>query len=291
MTNKFSGTGIALVTPFNSDKSIDYKALDHIIQFQIQNGVEYLVILGTTGESVTLSKEEKKILIPHVVNTVAGRIPLVLGIGGNNTQEVLSQIETTDLKGYEAILSVTPYYNRPTQKGIYRHYEAIAGISPLPVIIYNVPSRTGTNILSSTTLSLANDFPKLIATKEASGNLAQIMEVIHKKPTGFEVISGDDILTLPMIAMGAIGVISVAAQAVPKVFSEMVRLGLQGKITEARQLHYQIQDLMNALFADGSPGGIKAALNILGYCQNELRLPLVPVKTQVYQQIEGLLNH
>ncbi|MHC1707575.1 MAG: 4-hydroxy-tetrahydrodipicolinate synthase [Bacteroidales bacterium] len=289
MSKIFSGTGVALVTPFTDNKNIDFASLDKILDFQISNGISYLVVLGTTGESVTLSGEEKKELISHIVRYTGGSIPLVLGIGGNNTSEVLHQIEKTDLRGIEAILSVSPYYNKPTQEGVYQHYAAIAKKSPLPVIMYNVPGRTGSNMAASTTLRLAGEFPNLIAVKEASGNMVQIMDILHKKPDHFSVISGDDILTLPMIAMGAIGVISVAAQAVPSVFSKMVNMALQGKIEEARQLHYQIQDLMNALFADGSPGGIKAALCILGYCRNELRLPLVPVNSQVYQQIEKIL--
>lgn len=289
MNKTFYGTGVALITPFNADKSIDYQSLEKLLEFQINHGIDYLVVLGTTGESATLNPEEKKALVAFAVRQVAGRIPLVLGIGGNDTLEINHLIETTDLTGIDAILSVSPYYNRPTQEGIYQHYSAIARKSPLPLVMYNVPARTGTNMTAQTTLRLAHEFNNIIAIKEASGNMAQILEIINKKPDHFNVISGDDLLTLPLIAMGAIGIISVAAQAVPAVFSKMVRLGLEGKTDQARQLHYQIQDFMNALFADGSPGGIKAALEIAGLCRNELRLPLVPVNQQVYNLIGQLL--
>jgi 4-hydroxy-tetrahydrodipicolinate synthase len=290
MNSKFYGTGVALVTPFNRDKTVDYASLERLLEFQISNGISYIVVLGTTAETATLSAQEKTDITSFIVRFIHGRIPLVLGIGGNNTAEVLRQVEAAPLQGIDGILSVCPYYNRPTQEGIYQHYKAIAAHSPLPVIMYNVPSRTGSNMLPSTTLRLANDFPNLTAVKEASGNLVQIMEIISKKPEGFELISGDDILTLPMMAVGAKGVISVAAQAVPGIFSSMVTAALGGNYTEARQLHYKIQDLMNALFADGSPGGIKAALSVSGYCQNELRLPLVPVNQQVYALIAEILT-
>lgn len=290
MNNILNGTGIALVTPFDTNREIDFPSLERIVKYNINNGIDYLVVLGTTGESVTLTKNEKKEVVRFVLKTANGRLPVVLGIGGNNTHEILEQFEHTDFNGIDAILSVSPYYNKPSQEGIYQHYRELAGNSPLPLILYNVPGRTGTNMSAATTLRLANEVENIIAIKEASGNFAQIMEILHHKPDHFNVISGDDLFTLPLITLGAIGVISVTAQAVPAVFSNMVRKALAGKTDEARKLHYQMLGLMNALFADGSPGGIKAALEILGLCGNILRLPLVPVNSQVYSLIKQYLS-
>ncbi|MCX6273430.1 MAG: 4-hydroxy-tetrahydrodipicolinate synthase [Bacteroidetes bacterium] len=290
MNKMFRGTGVALVTPFTEEKKIDYPALDRILNHILDNGIDYLVVLGTTGESVSLEKEEKKQLVDHVVKQVKGRVPIVIGIGGNNTNEILDQFRHTDFTGINAILSVSPYYNKPQQDGIYQHYRVIAENSPLPLILYNVPGRTGSNMTASTTLRLAREFEKIIGIKEASGNLPQIMEILEYKPDHFDVISGDDLFTIPLISMGAIGIISVAAHAVPKDFCQMVRYALDGNFEQARKLHFGMQRLMTALFADGSPAGIKAALEILGMCKNELRLPLVPVNEQVYSQIKYLLT-
>ncbi|HRY32249.1 MAG TPA: 4-hydroxy-tetrahydrodipicolinate synthase [Bacteroidales bacterium] len=290
MNHKFTGTGVALVTPFLKDKQIDYPALAGIIDHIITGKTEYIVLLGTTGESVTVSREERENLIRFVRESVHDRLPLVLGIGGNNTMEVIRQLESTDLTGYTAILSVCPYYNKPQQDGIYAHYAALAQSSPLPLILYNVPGRTGSNMTAATTLRLAYEYGNIIAIKEASGNLAQIMEILKEKPEDFLLISGDDNLTLPMIALGASGVISVTAQVKPRPFSDMVRFCLAGDMEKARKLHFELLGLMSLLFADGSPAGVKAALHILGLCENELRLPLVPVNEAVYKNLLRILH-
>ena len=290
MNHKFTGTGVALVTPFLKDKQIDYPALAGIIDHIITGKTEYIVLLGTTGESVTVSREERENLIRFVRESFHDRLPLVLGIGGNNTMEVIRQLESTDLTGYTAILSVCPYYNKPQQDGIYAHYAALAQSSPLPLILYNVPGRTGSNMTAATTLRLAYEYGNIIAIKEASGNLAQIMEILKEKPEDFLLISGDDNLTLPMIALGASGVISVTAQVKPRPFSDMVRFCLAGDMEKARKLHFELLGLMSLLFADGSPAGVKAALHILGLCENELRLPLVPVNEAVYKNLLRILH-
>jgi 4-hydroxy-tetrahydrodipicolinate synthase len=277
-TSKFKGTGVAIVTPFNKDNTIDYKSLGKLIDFIIKGGVEYIVVLGTTGESVTLSKEEKKSVVTHVIENVNKRVPLVLGLGGNNTQEIVTSLKkTTDFNQIDAILSVSPYYNKPNQRGIYQHYKAIAEVSPIPIILYNVPGRTASNLTADTTLKLANEFKNIIAIKEASGNLEQCMKIIKHKPKDFSVISGDDMLTLPMIAAGADGVISVVANAFPKDFSEMTRQILNGNVKEAQKLHYKLTDIIEQLFADGNPAGIKAVLEMMKICQANVRLPLVKI--------------
>ncbi len=280
MNFNFKGTGIALVTPFNADGSINFDSLTKLINHVIDNGVDYVVPLGTTGESATLSKEEKKAIFKHTIDTVKGRVHVVAGIGGNDTREVIETIKTADLNGFSAILSVAPYYNKPIQEGIYQHYKAIAEAAPLPIILYNVPGRTGSNMTAETTLRLAQ-LPNIAAIKEASGNFDQFMQIIKHKPSDFVVISGDDAITLPLIAAGAEGVISVVGNAFPKDFSAMVNLCLAGNFEAARKLHYPLVDIINLLFADGNPGGIKAALHILGIGSENLRLPLMPVSDSV----------
>jgi len=286
--HKFSGTGVALITPFKSNKEIDYQSLEKIINHSIENGVDYIVTLGTTGETPTLSSAEKNEIVRFTVQTVAQRIPIVVGIGGNSTSDTVHTIQKFDLQGIDGILSVAPYYNKPNQEGIYQHYKMVGEASPLPIIAYNVPGRTGVNMTAETTLRIAADCPNIVAVKEASGNMAQIMQILKNRPEHFLVLSGDDNLTFPMLALGADGVISVAVQAAPKNFSDMVHLALAGDFVSARTKHYQLLDLMDALFSDGSPAGIKAALSLSGLCENELRLPLVPVNEKVFEVIREL---
>jgi len=289
--NIFQGTGVAIVTPFNKDNSIDFKSLIKLVNHIIKGGAEYIVVLGTTGESVTLTKDEKKSIVNQVIETINKRVPLVLGLGGNNTQEILNSLKiTSDFKEIDAILSVSPYYNKPNQRGIYLHYKAIAEASPVPVILYNVPGRTASNITAETTIKLAKDFKNIIAIKEASGNLEQCMKIIKHKPNGFSVISGDDMLTLPMIACGADGVISVVANAFPKDFSEMARQILAGNIKEAQKLHYKLTDITEQLFADGNPAGAKALLELLGICKANVRLPLVKINKETQNALEKLVK-
>lgn len=285
-----TGTGIAIVTPFNSEKKVDYKALEKLVEFNISGGVDYIVVLGTTGESATLNKEEKKAVVKCVVDTVNGRVPVVLGHGGNNTAEIIEGYKNYDYTGISAILSVSPYYNKPNQEGIYRHYKAIAEASPLPVILYNVPGRTGSNVTAETTLRLAHDCSKIVAIKEASGSLEQCMRIIKNKPENFLVISGDDNLTLPMIASGASGVISVVGQAFPKDFTNMVREALKGNYSEARRLHYKTFEITEMLFADGNPGGIKAALKISGLIEDDLREPLYKINDALFAKLKKAIE-
>lgn len=282
------GTGVALVTPFNSDFTIDFDALAKLVEHCINGGLEYLVVLGTTGEGPTLTKEEKKQVFAFVAKQVAGRIPLVAGIGGNDTMEVIETMKSFDANGYTAILSVSPYYNKPNQEGIYLHYMELAKVTPLPIIIYNVPGRTGMGISAATTLRLANASDKFIAIKEASGNPEIFMDILKDKPAHFSVISGDDNLTLPFMAVGMTGVISVIAQAYPREYSDMVRLALAGNFAEASKLHFKLYDLMKAIFADGNPGGIKVLLEHLGICKNVVRLPLAPVNKQAEEKLISL---
>lgn len=289
--NKFRGTGVAIVTPFRKDDSIDFKAFAKVINYMIDNKVEYIVALGTTGESATISEDERHAVIDFAAETIDGRVPLVVGIGGNNTQEVIHKFKKTDLSGADAVLTVCPYYNKPSQRGIYEHYKAVSHASPLPVMMYNVPGRTGMNISAETTLKIAHDLKNIIATKEACGNLQQIMDIIRNKPKNFLVISGDDMLTLPIVACGGDGVISVAANACPREFSDLVRMALDHKLPEAQKLQFKLFDIMNELFADGSPGGAKAALHARGMISNYLRLPLVPVNDTVYKKIEQLIKN
>jgi 4-hydroxy-tetrahydrodipicolinate synthase len=286
----FIGTGVAIVTPFRNDCSIDFKSLEKILEHIISSGVDYVVVLGTTGESVTLSKDEKKAVMNYVTDIVDKRIPVVIGIGGNNTQEIVNTINNTEYDNIDAILSVSPYYNKPSQQGIYLHFKEIATASPVPVIIYNVPGRTGSNISSETTVRLATEFNNIIAIKEASGNFTQIMQIIKNKPKNFQVISGDDAITLPMIAIGASGVISVVANAFPKEFSTMVNLALKGELAKANAIHYKLLDIINALFEEGSPSGIKAVLEILKYTRNNVRLPLAPVSEKHYAKLDALVK-
>jgi 4-hydroxy-tetrahydrodipicolinate synthase len=290
MNSSFKGTGVALVTPFHKQGTIDFGSLEKLIEHTIAGGVNYLVVQGTTAETATLSKEEKHALSQFVVDTVDQRVKLVLGIGGNNTQDIVNLVRTYPMDGFDAILSVTPYYNKPQQRGLYLHYKSIAVVSPLPIIMYNVPSRTSVNMKAETTLELANDFDNIIGIKEASGNMEQVMDIVRQKPKDFLVISGDDLLTLPLLAMGCDGVISVVANAYPAEFSAMVQYGLKGEMKKAREIHYRLTDFTKALFADGNPAGIKAALEIKGLISNNLRLPLMKVEKPLYNQLSALIQ-
>lgn len=286
----FIGTGVALITPFKKDLSVDVDALKKIVQYNIDGGVEYLVVLGTTAETATLTKEEQALVKQTIIEANNGKLPLVLGVGGNNTMDVVSQLNTDNLKGFDAILSVSPYYNKPTQEGIYQHFKMIAEKSPLPVIVYNVPGRTASNMLPSTVIRLANDFKNIIGIKEAAGDIVQAMELIRKAPKDFLVISGDDIITLPMVLAGGAGVISVIGEGFPKEFSEMVRLGLNRKADEAYQIHYQLTDAINMIFEQGNPGGIKEIFKHLGLCENNLRLPLVNVNKDLSDRLADFVK-
>ncbi|MBJ7428995.1 MAG: 4-hydroxy-tetrahydrodipicolinate synthase [Bacteroidia bacterium] len=280
------GTGLALVTPFKADFSIDFDALSNLIEHVITGGVEYVVALGTTGESVTLSKDEKKQVYQFIQQQVKGRVLCVAGLGGNNTAELTDYIKSFDFTGYDAVLSVSPYYNKPSQEGIYQHFMQVAEASAKPIILYNVPGRSGSNMTADTTLRLAKANSKFIAVKEASGNAEQFMDLIHQAPAGFSVVSGDDNLTVPFISMGMTGVISVIGQAYPKKFSDMVRAALNNDIVTARTLHFELYDVMKSIYLDGNPGGIKALLSLMGICQNIVRLPLVPVNNGAFETIK-----
>jgi len=286
----FKGTGVALVTPFNSDKSIDYESLQKLVEYVINGGVNYLVVMGTTAENPTLNSIEKQNVIKFIVEKNNKRVPIVLGVGGYDTNAVIENIKQINNNEIASILSVSPYYNKPNQFGLYEHFSAIAESSQLPIILYNVPGRTGVNITASTTLKLSKDFKNIIGIKEASGNIEQIMEIIEKKNDGFEVISGDDGLTLPLISVGAIGVISVVANALPKDFSNMVNFALSGKYSEAKEIHYKMLEFTRLIFAEGSPAGVKCALKKLGIIENILRLPLVPVSNELSMKIENILK-
>lgn len=281
----FIGTGVALVTPFKKDFSVDVDALTKIVNHVVDGGVEYLVVLGTTAETATLSNEEKELVIATIVNANAGRLPLVLGVGGNNTLKVVEELKTRDFSNFSAILSVSPYYNKPTQEGIYQHFKAVAEASPIPVIVYNVPGRTASNMLPSTVIRLAKDFKNIIGIKEAAGDIVQAMKLIQNKPEGFLVISGDDMITLPIVLAGGAGVISVIGEGFPKEFSEMVRLGLQRKVDEAYQLHYLLADSIDMIFEQGNPGGIKEVFKSLGLSENTVRLPLVNVNEDLASRL------
>jgi len=287
---KLKGMGVALVTPFNADESINYDTLARLIEYQIKNGTDYLVVCGTTAETPTLTDQEKEEIRKFVIQINQKRLPIVYGIGGNNTRHIVDTIRHTDLNGVDAILSVTPYYNKPSQEGLYRHYAAIAEASPLPVILYNVPGRTGVNMSAATTLRLANDFPNIQATKEASGNFTQIDDIIKNKPADFMVISGDDGITFPLITLGAVGVISVIGNAFPKEFSRMVRLALEGDYEKARIIHHRFTELIELLFVEGNPAGVKSMLAVMGMIENVLRLPLVPNTINTYEKIRQVLN-
>lgn len=284
------GTGVALVTPFKKDFSVDVEALKRIVNYVIDGGVEYLVVLGTTAESATLTADEKELVIATVKEANNGRLPLVLGVGGNNTMKVVEELKTRDFSGFSAILSVSPYYNKPTQEGIYQHFKMVAENSPIPVIVYNVPGRTASNMLPSTVLRLANDFKNIIGIKEAAGDIVQAMKIIENKPKDFLVISGDDMITLPMVLAGGAGVISVIGEGFPKEFSEMVRLGLQRKVDEAYKLHYLLADSIDMIFEQGNPGGIKEVFKALGLSENTVRLPLVNVNEDLANRLNGFVK-
>ncbi len=290
LREKFTGTGIAIVTPFHTDGKIDWDSFKKLVEFWIEGKVEYLVVLGTTGESATVHGDEKQQVFSFVNETVAGRIPLIAGIGGNDTNKVLQDFKTFDLTGFDAILSVGPYYNKPNQEGLFQHYKALSDNAPLPIIMYNVPGRTGQNITADTQLRIARECKNIFATKEASGNFEQINYIIKNKPAEFMVISGDDPITLQMIACGAEGLISVVANAYPKDYSEMVRLCLKGKFTEAQKLHYRYTDIINSMFAEGSPSGVKAYLSEMGLCQNTFRQPVWPVSAAHHAKIKELMK-
>jgi len=277
MKTKLSGTGVALVTPFTKDLNIDFIALDKLVKHVVDGGVDYLVVQGTTGESATLNSTEKAAVLNCVKDAAENKLPIVMGIGGNNTSEIINTISNFDFSGVDAILSVSPYYNKPSQQGIYKHYKEIANVSPVPIIIYNVPGRTGSNISAETTLKLANDFKNIIAVKEASGNLSQIMQIIQNRPEGFLVISGDDAITMPLITLGVNGVISVTANAYPREFSQMVEAALKNDIPSAKTIHYKLLDFIESIFSEGSPGGIKAALKKMDILQEYVRLPLCQI--------------
>ena len=284
----FKGVGVALVTPFMKNGSVDYNGLQKLINFQIENGTDYLVVQGTTGESATLSADEKKAVLDYIAEINAKRLPIVLGVGGNNTQAVAGQLENLDTTHLDGILSVSPYYNKPSQKGIVAHYKTIAKSTDLPIILYNVPGRTSSNLLAETTLELANEVDNIVAVKEASGDLEQIMTIIKNKPNGFLVLSGDDALTLPHMAIGGDGVISVVANAFPKRFSTLVHAALEGNMELAREKHYELIDVIKYLFADGNPGGVKHVLSLLNICEDHLRLPLVKVNENTSKKLYEL---
>ncbi len=281
--------GVALITPFKNDESVDYDALLRLVDYQLQNGTDYLVVLGTTAETPTLTEYEKEKIVELVVSRVNGQIPIIKGEGGNNTRAIVDKLKKNDYSGIDGILSVVPYYNKPSQEGIYQHYKAISEASSLPIISYNVPGRTGVNMTPDTTLRIANDFANIVAVKEASGNMTQMDEIIKRKPEHFEVISGDDGVTFPLITLGAIGVISVIGNAFPKEFSRMTRLALEGDYASALTIHHSFNELFNLLFVDGNPAGVKCMLNMMGYIENKLRLPLVPTRITTYEQIRNVL--
>lgn len=288
--NILRGLGIALITPFTPDGEVDYKALVRLVEYQIDNGADFLCILATTGETPCLSKEEKVKIKNLVVEINKGRLPILMGCGGNNTKAVIEEIQTTDWSGISGILSVCPYYNKPSQEGLYQHFKAIANASPLSVVLYNVPGRTGVNMTSETTVRLANDCENIVAVKEASGNLEQVDEIIKNKPAGFDVISGDDALTFSMVASGAAGVISVIGNALPKEFSRMIRLEFKGEYEAARNIHHKFTELYKLLFVDGNPAGVKALLHEMGFIDNVLRLPLVPTRITTVQKMSEILK-
>lgn len=286
---KLRGTGVALVTPFTEKGEVNYNGLERLINHCIEGGVEYLVSLGTTGESVNLTKEEKLEVLNFTIEKNAGRVPVVAGFGGNSTHSLIKEIEQYHFKGVDAILSVSPYYNKPTQEGIYQHYKAVAAAAPRPVILYNVPGRTSSNMTAATTLRLA-EVPNIIGMKEASGDFNQCMQIVKNKPKDFLVISGDDNITLGLVAYGLDGVISVVGQAFPKIFTEMVRQSLKGDFEKARELHYKLNDITDMLFAEGNPAGVKCALELLGVCESHLRLPLVGVSATLHAKMKSAIE-
>lgn len=288
---KIFGTGVALITPFNEDKTIDYLSLEKLINKVIEGGIDFLVVLGTTGEATSINESEKNELINFIVKLNNKRIPLVLGLGGNNTNKLIKEINNTDLSDFDAILSVTPYYNKPSQKGLYHHYAEISKSSPVPIILYNVPSRTGVNMSPEITIQLANDFKNIISIKEASGNINQIKYILKNKPKNFDVLSGDDGLTLEIIQNGGAGVISVIGQSNPVEFSSLVKFALNGKLSDAKLLHDKLYGLYHYLYAEGNPSGVKAFLSLQGVCKNYLRLPLVPISSKLFNDFKIYLSN
>jgi len=288
--NIFKGLGIALVTPFKQDGSVDYEALLRLVDYQLKNGADFFCILATTGETPTLTQEEKSKIKNLIVDRVQARVPILMGCGGNNTAAVVEELKNGDFKGVDGVLSVCPYYNKPSQEGLYQHFKAIAAATELPVVLYNVPGRTGVNLKAETTVRLAQDCKNIVAIKEASGNLEQIDEIIKNKPKDFDVISGDDALTFPMISCGAVGVISVIGNALPKEFSKMIRLQMRGEYDPARKIHHRFTDLFSLLFVDGNPAGVKAMLHEMGFIENVLRLPLVPTRISTLQRMSEIMK-
>ncbi len=287
---KIKGTGVALVTPFLAGGEVDFKGLTNLVNHVVDGGLNYLVVLGTTGETATLSTEEKDQVLAHVKSVNAGRLPIVIGIGGNNTAAVVEEFERFDLKGVDAILSASPYYNKPTQEGIYQHYKVLAEHAPLPLILYNVPGRTASNMTAETTLRLAHTVENIVGIKEASGDLNQVMEIVKGKPSEFAVISGEDVLNFPIIACGGIGVISVLANTLPKLTADVVNLSLNSDNKKARDLHYSSINFTNLLFAEGNPAGVKAALKIQGICDDEVRMPLMKASEKLFNELQQELK-
>ncbi|MCI6080139.1 MAG: 4-hydroxy-tetrahydrodipicolinate synthase [Prevotella sp.] len=288
--NIFKGLGIALITPFCKDGSVDYKSLVRLMEYQLDNGADFLCILATTGETPCLTKDEKQKIKDLVVSTVKGRVPILMGCGGNNTAAIVEELHTGDFRGIDGVLSVCPYYNKPSQEGLYQHFKTIAAATSLPVVLYNVPGRTGVNLKAETTVRLARDCENIVAIKEASGSLEQVDEIIKNKPKDFAVISGDDALTFPMISCGAEGVISVIGNALPKEFSRMIRLEFKGEYEGARKIHHRFTELFSLLFVDGNPAGVKAMLHEMGFIENVLRLPLVPTRISTLQKMSEILK-
>ena len=288
--NIFKGLGIALITPFCKDGSVDYKSLVRLMEYQLDNGADFLCILATTGETPCLTKDEKQKIKDLVVSTVKGRVPILMGCGGNNTAAIVEELQTGDFRGIDGVLSVCPYYNKPSQEGLYQHFKTIAAATSLPVVLYNVPGRTGVNLKAETTVRLARDCENIVAIKEASGSLEQVDEIIKNKPKDFAVISGDDALTFPMISCGAEGVISVIGNALPKEFSRMIRLEFKGEYEGARKIPHRFTELFSLLFVDGNPAGVKAMLHEMGFIENVLRLPLVPTRISTLQKMSEILK-
>ena len=288
--NTFKGLGIALITPFNEDGSVDYPTLAKLVEYQLKNGADFFCILATTGETPCLTPEEKIKVKDTVISTVHGRVPILMGCGGYNTAAVVDELKNGDFKGIDGILSICPYYNKPSQEGLYQHFKAISAATKLPIVLYNVPGRTGVNMTAATTVRLAKDCKNIVAIKEASGNLEQVDEIIKNKPSSFDVISGDDALTFPMISCGAVGVISVIGNALPREFSKMIRLEFKGEYEAARKIHHRFTDLFSLLFVDGNPAGVKCVLSEMGMIKNILRLPLVPTRITTMQRISDILK-
>ena len=287
---KLKGMGVALITPFTQDGNVDFDALTRIVDFQLKNNADFLCILGTTAETPTLTADEKRRIKETVVERVNGKVPILMGVGGNNTRAVAHELETEDLRGVDDILSVVPYYNKPSQEGLYQHYKTLAQTTELPLVLYNVPGRTGVNMTAETTLRIAHDFPNVVAIKEASGNISQMDDIIKRKPKDFDVISGDDGITFPLITLGAVGVISVIGNAFPREFGRMVHLALQGDYANALGIHHKFSELFKLLFVDGNPAGVKAIMSAMGLVENVLRLPLVPTRLTTYEAIRKILN-